>query len=101
MINNIDFALENKFQLMFALDSSIYKQINSEGKLVDANGNVVCDYVYDDEGNIMYGEDGQPLKGKEWTYERLCNGYILIDNYILNDYQETKPTDIYYNLRDF
>lgn len=101
VINNIDFALENKFQLMFALDSSIYKQINSEGKLVDANGNVVCDYVYDDEGNIMYGEDGQPLKGKEWTYERLCNGYILIDNYILNDYQETKPTDIYYNLRDF
>ena len=100
VINNIDFALENKFQLMFALDSSIYKQINSEGKLVDANGNVVCDYVYDDEGNIMYGEDGQPLKGKEWTYERLCNGYILIDNYILNDYQETKPTDIYYNLKD-
>ncbi len=101
VINNIDFALENKFQLMFSIDSSIFNQINEEGKLVDKNGNVVCDYVYDEEGNIMYDESGQPVKGKEWTYERLCKGYILIDNFILNDYQETKPTDIYYNLKDF
>lgn len=100
VINNIDFALEYKFQLMFAVDTALYSQINSDGQLVDGEGNIVYDYVYDEDGNILYDDNGEPQKGEMWTYERLLNSYILIDNYILNDYQEVAVTDLYYRLVD-
>lgn len=98
VINNIDFALANKIQLMFALDSALYNQINGEGYVVDGNGEIVYDNVLDENGNIMLDDNGEPLKGEVWTYERLQKSYVLIDNYILNDYQEVSESDIYYNL---
>ncbi len=98
VINNIDFALANKIQLMFALDSALYNQIDQDGFIVDADGNVIYDNVLDENGNIMLDDNGEPLKGEVWTYERLQNSYVLIDNYILNDYQEISESDIYYNL---
>lgn len=97
VINNIDFALANKIQLMFALDSTLFNQIDGNGNIVDADGNVVYGNVVDDSGNIVYGQDGQPLK-EPWTYQKLQNSYVLIDNYILNDFQDVAETDIYYNL---
>ncbi len=100
VVNNIDFALAEKFRLLFAIDSAIYLQINEDGQLVDKNGEPVCDFVYDENGEIMKDENGNALKGKIWTYERLKNGYVLIDNNILNDFQEVLPTDIYYKLMD-
>lgn len=98
VINNIDFALANKIQLMFALDSALYNQINGEGYVVDGNGEIVHDNVLDENGNLMLDDNGEPLKGEAWTYERLQNSYVLIDNFILNDYQEVSESDIYYNL---
>ncbi len=98
VINNIDFALAEKFQLLFAVDSALYVQINDLGQLVDGEGNVVYDYRYDNDGNILYDENGDALQGEIWTYERLCNSYILIDNFILNDFQEVSVTDLYYKL---
>ena len=98
MINNIDFALANKIQLMFALDSALYNQIGEDGFIVDAGGEIIYDNVLDENGNIMLDENGEPLKGEAWTYERLQNSYVLIDNFILNGYQEISETDIYYNL---
>ena len=98
MINNIDFALVNKIQLMFALDSALYNQIGEDGFIVDADGEIIYDNVLDENGNIVLDENGEPLKGEAWTYERLQNSYVLIDNFILNDYQEISETDIYYNL---
>lgn len=98
VINNIDFALANKIQLMFALDSALYNQINGEGYVVDGNGEIVHDNVLDENGNIMLDENGEPLKGEAWTYERLQNSYVLIDNFILNDFQEVSESDIYYSL---
>ena len=100
VINNIDFALANKIQLMFALDSALYNQIDENGFIVDSAGNVIYDKVLDENGNIMLDKNGEPLKGEAWTYERLQNTYIVIDNFILNDYQETAVTDIFYNLVD-
>ena len=98
VINNIDFALANKIQLMFALDSALYNQINGEVYVVDGNGEIVHDNVLDENGNLMLDDNGEPLKGEAWTYERLQNSYVLIDNFILNDYQEISESDIYYNL---
>ena len=98
VINNIDFALVNKIQLMFALDSALYNQIGEDGFIVDAGGEIIYDNVLDENGNIMLDENGEPLKGEAWTYERLQNSYVLIDNFILNGYQEISETDIYYNL---
>ena len=83
---------------MFALDSALYNQINGEGYVVDGNGEIVHDNVLDENGNLMLDENGEPLKGEVWTYERLQNSYVLIDNFILNDYQEISESDIYYNL---
>ena len=100
VLNNIDFALPQKFQLLFAVDSALFSQINEYGQLVDGEGNVVYDYIYDDDGNILYDENGEPQKGEMWTYERLLSAYVLIDNYILNDYQEVAVTDLYYRLVD-
>lgn len=101
VINNIDFALANKFQLMFAVDSVLFSNINSDGYLVDENGEIVCDRVFDDDGNIMTDENGDYLKGEPWTYQRILNSYVLIDNFVLNDYQEVSETDIFYNLVEF
>lgn len=93
VINNIDFALTNKLQLMFALDSAIFSQIGTDGKIYDENGQVIRDRIIDEEGNITgYGQ--------EWTYERVRNSYILIDNFILSNYQTTTENDIYYRLED-
>ena len=100
VVNNIDFALVNKIQLMFALDSTLFNQINEEGYLVDSEGNIVYDKVLNENGEIVTDENGEPLKGEVWTYERLQNSYVVIDNFILNDYQETSVTDIFYNLVD-
>lgn len=100
VINNIDFALPQKFQLMLAVDSALFSQINESGQLVDKDGTPVYDYVYDENGEIKKNENGEPLKGEMWTYERLLNGYILIDNFILNDFEEVAVTDIYYKLMD-
>ena len=101
VINNIDFALANKFQLMFAVDSVLFSNINSDGFLVDENGEIVYDRVFDDDGNIMTDENGDYLKGEPWTYERILKSYVLIDNFVLNDYQEVSETDIFYNLVEF
>ena len=92
--------MPQKFQLLFAVDSALFSQINEYGQLVDGEGNVVYDYIYDDDGNILYDENGEPQKGEMWTYERLLSAYVLIDNYVLNDYQEVAVTDIYYRLVD-
>ena len=100
VVNNIDFALVNKIQLMFALDSTLFNHINEEGYLVDSEGNIVYDKVLNENGEIVTDENGEPLKGEVWTYERLQNSYVVIDNFILNDYQETSVTDIFYNLVD-
>ena len=37
---------------------------------------------------------------RAWTLERLKNSYVLIDNFVLNDYVETAETDIFYRLMD-
>ena len=99
VINNIDFALSNKIQLLFAVDCALYANIDADGNLLNEAGEVIFDYVLDENGNAQLDDDGNMIK-RAWTLERLKNSYVLIDNFVLNDYVETAETDIFYRLMD-
>ena len=71
------------FLLFFCTFSAVC--LSAQQQEIEVRGRVVDD-------------NGEPLKGEVWTYERLQKSYVLIDNFVLNDYQEISESDIYYNL---
>lgn len=99
-IYNLDFALSNKIQLMYAVESSLL------GYDVDESGNLL-----DNEGNLIYikkletGEyssfvEGVDDEGDKLTLnlEIVSNCKIRVDNLTLSDYVHRDENDIYYAL---
>ena len=99
-IYNLDFALSNKIQLMYAVESSLL------GYDVDGSGNLL-----DNEGNLIYikkletGEyssfvEGVDDEGDKLTLnlEIVSNCKIRVDNLTLSDYVHRDENDIYYAL---
>ena len=99
-IFNLDFALSNKIQLMYAVESSLL------GYDVDGSGNLL-----DNEGNLIYikkletGEyssfvEGVDDEGDKLTLnlEIVSNCKIRVDNLTLSDYVHRDENDIYYAL---
>lgn len=99
-IYNLDFALSNKIQLMYAVESSLL------GYDVDESGNLL-----DNEGNLIYikkletGEyssfvEGVDDEGDKLTLnlEIVSNCKIRVDNLTLSDYVHRDENDIYFAL---
>lgn len=99
-IYNLDFALSNKIQLMYAVESSLL------GYDVDGSGNLL-----DNEGNLIYikkletGEYSSFVEGVDDEQDKLTlnleivsNCKIRVDNLTLSDYVHRDENDIYYAL---
>lgn len=109
VVNNIDFALGNKIQKLFAVESSIYSQnVDSLGNITNSKGETIYvvkskngeyisyeiakDLKNDNDENLYHESDKMPL-----TYQILAKCYIKIDNLTLTDYVERTEEDIYYS----
>lgn len=96
VIKNIDFALENKIRLMFAVESSMYN-IPENTKVIKLPSGEYVSYEAvkdqtDEDGNLIYNESDTIL----WTSEVLNSCYVLIDNLTLTDKVKRTERDIYY-----
>lgn len=100
VINNIDFALSEKVQKMFAVESAIYSaEMDGSGNLLDKDGNIV--YVVKnehDEYETFDSEKHAEADKVALTYALVNNCYIKIDNFTLNEYIDRSAKDIYYCL---
>jgi len=98
VINNIDFALAEKIQKMFAVESAIYSTAtDGAGNLLDANGEIV--YVVKNESNEYVSFDSEKHEEADkvaLTYDLIDNCYIKIDNLTLSEYVKRSVADIYY-----
>ena len=100
VINNIDFALPEKFQKMFAVESTLFSKTDDqleEIKVVKNDKGEYLSYDFakdltDESGNKVYEEsDFVPL-----THSILSDCYIKIDNYTLTEHIERTEKDIFY-----
>lgn len=100
VIKNIDFALDEKVQKLFAVETQLFSmQTNTEGKIVDADGNVV--YVVKLPSKQYVKFDAEKYDESEkiaLTYELLSTCYIEVDNLTLTDYVSRTEKDIYYSI---
>ncbi|MGN1200758.1 MAG: hypothetical protein ACI4R8_00640 [Candidatus Caccovivens sp.] len=110
VINNIDFALREKLQKMYATESALFSQkTDSEGNIVNSKGEIL--YVVktqngeyasyealkdsvDEDGNKLYNESDKIAL----SYSLLANCYIKVDNLTLTDYVQRTEKDIYYSI---
>lgn len=94
LIKNIDFALANKIALMFAVESSLYGQIGSDGFLIDADGQTLY-FKQNELGGLESCQEaeGQPLQASE-----LKNYTICVDNLTFNEFKKLSEKDICWSL---
>lgn len=102
LVNNIDFAFENKVQLMFAVESSMFNQkVDESGIIVDSKDNPM--YVVKTESGeytLFDEEKHRPEQKVPFTYELLQRCLIKVDNLTLTDYLDRTENDIYYSFME-
>ena len=102
LVNNIDFAFENKVQLMFAVESSMFNQkVDESGIIVDSKDNPM--YVVKTESGeytLFDEEKHSPEQKGPFTYELLQRCLIKVDNLTLTDYLDRTENDIYYSFME-
>ena len=102
VINNIDFALSNKVQLMFAVESSIYNQnVDDDGNILSSDGEPIY-VVRTDSGEYMNFDSTQHTEEQKiaLTYDLLQNCCIKVDNLTLTDFVDRTENDIYYSFME-
>ncbi len=117
VINNIDFALTYKLQLMFSVESAFFNQKTDEnGVFLDAEGEKILmtktengEYVryIKEESNESADNDESLNQDDETqaeiyalTYELLKKCFIKVDNLPLSDFVTRTEKDIYYSICD-
>ncbi len=110
VINNPDFALSEKVQKMFAVESALYNQsVDENGNILKANGEINFvvktengEYVSYDIAKDMVDENDQHLYDETdkiaLTYEILAKCFIKVDNHTLSEYVDRDARDIFYAL---
>lgn len=96
VINNIDFALANKVQLMFAVESALYSSVDENG-VVTNNGQPV-ELMENEQGQLVVWDENEDNPKIELTVDILAKCYVLVDNLTLSPYVSRSETDIYYCL---
>ena len=97
VVKNIDFALKQKFQKMFAVEAQLFaSEVDEQGRLLDAEGKVR--FVVKNADGIYVNfnvEEHDPDAKVALSMELLANSYIAVDNLTLTDYLPRKETDVY------
>lgn len=95
LIKNINFALDEKVQKMFAIQSAVYNQnVDADGNILDKDGNVI--YLSKTENGEYIAYNNEYPQKYALTYQLLSKCYIKIDNLTLSDYVDRNKNDIYY-----
>ena len=102
VINNIDFALTEKIQKMFAVEAALFEQSSEELaniKVVKNERGEYLSYQYakdltDNEGNKLYTENDFV----SLTHSILARCYVKVDNFTLSEHVERSEKDIFYAL---
>ncbi len=100
VINNIDFALSEKLQKMYAVESMLYSMpTNTDGKFVDKDGNVIYVVKLDTNEYVAFDSEKHEESQKiAFGIDILQNCYIKIDNLTLAKYVNRNTKDIYYSI---
>ena len=97
VVKNIDFALKQKVQKMFAVEAQLFaSEVDEQGRLLDAEGKVR--FVVKNADGIYVNfnvEEHDPDAKVALSMELLAHSYIAVDNLTLTDYLPRKETDIY------
>jgi len=95
-INNIDFCFAEKLQKLFATESFYFNNIDTNGNVVDANGNVLYVVKLDSGELSKFIESEHDANDKfELTQSILADCSFKVDNLPLTDYVERTENDIY------
>lgn len=97
LIENIDFALPQKIQLMFSAESAFfgYEKVDSQGNLLDENGQKIM-LSRGDEGKYVKSETGDVAL----SYSLLARCQIVVGNLVLGENLDRTEKDIYYALQE-
>lgn len=98
LIYNIDFALGNKIQLMFATESAVFNQnVDENGNILNSAGQVM--YVMRSEsGELLPYDEGQAdAERLTLSYSLLSRCAIKVDNLTLDENIDRTEEDIYYS----
>lgn len=97
VVKNIDFALKQKIQKMFAVEAQLFdSEVDENGKLLDAEGKIR--YVVKNEDGVYVNFDvteHDPNEKLALSMSLLAGCYIAVDNLTLTDYLPREETDIY------
>ncbi len=97
VVKNIDFALKQKFQKMFAVEAQLFdSEVDEQGQLLDAEGKVR--FVIKNEDGVYVnfnGEEHNPDDKVALSMALLAHCHIAVDNLTLTDYLPREETDIY------
>lgn len=97
VLKNIDFALSEKIQKLFAVQSSLFMlDSDASGNLLDKNGNKIYLAKLDDGSYVTYDEKYEDNK-VALSYDILSGCKIVIDNLTISDYA-TRTVDIYWSI---
>ena len=98
VINNIDFALADKVQKMFAVESAIYSaHTDGAGNLLNADDEIIYVVKNDDNEYVSFDSSKHDEADKvALTYALINTCYIKIDNFTLTEYIDRNVKDIYY-----
>ena len=100
VLNNIDFALAEKVQKLYAVESTLYSApTNDDGKFVDGDGNVLYVKKLDSGEYVKFDpEKHQESEKIAFGIDILQNCYIKIDNFTIAKYVNRSTKDIYYSI---
>ncbi len=96
VLKNIDFALSEKIQKLFAVQSSLFSLASdSSGNMLDKDGNKIYLAKLDDGSYVTY-EEKYGTNKVALTYTLLSDCKIIVDNLTLSDYKPRSIEDLYW-----
>ena len=96
VLKNIDFALSEKIQKLFAVQSSLFSLASdSSGNMLDKDGNKIYLAKLDDGSYVTY-EEKYGTNKVALTYTLLSDCKIIVDNLTLSDYKPRSVEDLYW-----
>ena len=97
VVKNIDFALKQKVQKMFAVEAQLFdSEVDEQGRLLDVEGKVR--FVVQNEDGVYVNFDSNkhdPDKKVALSVALIADCHIVVDNLTLTDYLPREETDIY------
>ena len=98
VINNIDFALNEKVQKMLAVESELFAlEVDGDGDIINDGEKIYVVQLESGEYVSFDSEKHDEANKVALSYDLLSNCYVKIDNFTLTKYIDRTSADIYYS----